>query len=162
MTGYPEGDGDTTSRTSTGSHLATSSSRPRSDNTGISKNQQRLLLVVKVIFGFILFTIVLVCTVFSKLTLVNLTSQLRMFTRCNDTLPSTCPKQIDEAGTRDEAVTIYWQLFFIIIIPTLLTFLRTLVFGVLGKTTKTFPWPKLSSGIAVSIPFCCMLYSVYM
>ena len=165
MSGYAEGggdgddDGDSKSHTSTGSHLTTSKNRPRSDQTGISKNGQRVLLAVKVIFGIILFTLVLVCTVFSKLTLVSLTSKLRISTRCNDTLADkSCPEQISAAGTH-QAVTIYWQLFFVIIIPTLLTFLRTLVFGVLGKTTKTYPWPKLWSGIAVSgtNSVCCML-----
>ena len=109
------------------------------DDSSESKRVKKLLFVVKVIFGIFFYVIVLVSTVFSKLTLVNLTHKLRTFT----TDPSNSkPKSL--------SVALYWQLLLVIMIPTFITFVRSLVSGVLGKTTKTFPWPTMRSAITVS------------
>ncbi len=110
-----------------------------------STEPTRAIFMIKVLFGFVFYILVLVCTVFSKLTLVKLTDNLREATFCNDS--STAKECKSKDGL---AVSLYWQLLLVMIIPTFIEFLRSLVFGVLGKTTKTYPWPRMKSIIVVS------------
>ena len=101
-----------------------------------SKRAKKLLFMIKVVFGIFFYAVVLVSTVFSKLTLVSLTEKLRTFPI------NSKPKNL--------SVALYWQLLLVIMIPTFITFVRSLVSGVLGKTTETFPWPTMRSAITVS------------
>ena len=112
----------------------------------------RVFFVIKAIFGFIFYLLVLVCTVFSKLTLVSLTDKLREITFCNDTTYKNCPGKIEDAKEKVPiAVSLYWQLLLVMMVPTFIAFLRSLVFGVLGKTKQSYPWPKMKSAIVVSM-----------
>ena len=105
-----------------------------------------LLFTIKTVIGFMFFLIVLGSAVLSKLTLVSLTDKLRSVT---DYPNFTIVSKEDET----KVVTIYWYLQFILLIPNVITLVRCLAFGVIGKTTKTFPWPKGRSIILVSA-FC--------
>ena len=89
--------------------------------------------------------VVLGSTVVSKLTLVGLTGRLRNATHSLNATRSNITLE-----ERNTAVTLYWYLQFIVLIPNVLTFLRCLVFGVLGKTTITFPWPNRRALVLVS------------
>lgn len=115
----------------------------------------RAFFTIKVLFGLVFYILVLVCTVFSKLTLVSLTDKLRSVTFCNnsDAIPekdrTTCTDDLSKNG--GSAVSLYWQLLLVMIVPTFIEFIRSLVFGVLGKTTRTYPWPRMKSAIVVSI-----------
>ena len=108
-----------------------SSAKQNMNSMGTIKSK-RLRYGIKAAIGFIFLVMVLGSSVLSKLTLVSLTDKLR-------------------AATGNEAVTLYWYLQFILLIPTFITFLRCLVFGVIGKTTKSFPWPKTKAIIFVSV-----------
>ena len=96
---------------------------------------KRLLFTLKVIIGFIFMVVVLGSSVLSKLTLLSLTDKLRSVSYSNTT-------QKIKPEDRDMAVTLYWYLQFILLIPNCITFVRCLAFGVIGKTTNSFPWPK--------------------
>ena len=91
--------------------------------------------------------LVLVCTVFSKLTLVSLTDKLRSATH-NET--HLCDENCSPDPNHDAAVGLYWQLLLVMIIPNIISFLRSLLFGVLRKTKKNFPWPTYLAIFIVS------------
>ena len=105
----------------------------------MSKGTRRVLYALKVFIGMLLFVFVLACSVFSKLALVSITDQLGSVT-WNITASGTPAP--DEIAKRSHAARLYWQLFFIVILPNVLAFARSFVFGVFGKTKKSFPWPK--------------------
>ena len=131
----------------------------------------RVFFVIKVLFGIIFFLLVLVCTVFSKLTLVSLTDKLRELSFCNNTTVNPTYTEKSE-NSLPMLVSLYWQLLLVMVIPTFIVFMRSLVFGVLGKTTQTYPWPKMKSAILVSFdlvqpidviecyPSCSVLHTV--
>ncbi len=83
---------------------------------------KRVLLGIKAAIGLVFLIVILASAVLSKLTLVTLTDQLR----------------VADGVTR---VTLYWYLQLILLVPSFITFIRCLVVGVIGKTTKSFPWP---------------------
>ena len=105
----------------------------------MSKGTRRVLYALKFFIGMLLFVFVLACSVFSKLALVSITDQLGSVT-WNITASGTPAP--DEIAKRSHAARLYWQLFFIVILPNVLAFARSFVFGVFGKTKKSFPWPK--------------------
>ena len=108
---------------------------------------KRLLFTIKAGIGFVILVLVLGSSVLSKLTLVSLTDRLRSVTY----FPANASKKDITAEGRSTAVTLYWYLQLVLLIPNFITFLRCLAFGVLGKTTKTFPWPKGTAVFYVSI-----------
>ena len=114
----------------------------------MSKGTRRVLYALKFFIGMLLFVLVLACSMFSKLTLVSITDQLRNVTG-NITASGT--RDPDEIANRSRATRLYWQLFFIMVLPNVLTFARSFVFGVFGKTKKSFPWPMPSAILLVCL-----------
>ena len=84
----------------------------------------------------------------SKLTLVSLTDALKNHIFQNSSIKNLTWK--DHPEDKESAVSIYWQLLLVMVVPNLLTFLRCLCFGFLGKTTNSYPWPKRWAAILVS------------
>ena len=129
--------------------------------TGATESQNNFKCkkyATKVFIGIVLLTFVLVCTVFSKLTLVSLTDRLRSVTAVHFN-ESQAYLYDDNQGEitlipflveNDLAVSLYWQLLHIVIVPNIISFLRSLAFGVLGKTSKNFPWPGRKAVLIVS------------
>ena len=118
----------------------------RGADVQVSKSTRRLLYAVKFFIGVVLFILVLGCSMFSKLSLVSITDKLRTVT-WNRSQSEKSRAEIAELT--DEAATLYWQLFFVMILPNVLTFGRSFVFGVFGKTRKSFPWPTPSAVLLV-------------
>ena len=114
----------------------------------MSKGTRRALYALKFFIGMLLFVFVLACSMFSKLTLVSITDQLRSVT-WNITASGT--RVPDEIASRSRATRLYWQLFFIMVLPNVLTLARSFVFGVFGKTKKSFPWPMPSAILLVCL-----------
>ena len=102
------------------------------------------LMGLKIFSEIFLSCLVLICTVFSKLSLVGLTDDLsevsRLVTNGSGSDPSTVAR----------AVALYWQLLLILLIPNFVTFLRCMLFGCLGKSGSSFPFPTKMALIAVS------------
>ena len=92
-------------------------------------------MLLKFTIGTLLLLTAIVFTVLSKLTLISMTSRLSYALAVKET---------------SAAVSLYWQLLFVMMAPQCITFLRTMVRGVCGKTTDTFPWPTLLAGLMVS------------
>ena len=112
------------------------------------------LLMLKIGFGFILFAVVLVSSVLSKLTLVSLTDSLRYHTWMYQN-KSIDPMEEDEtkwvSEHRDATISLYWHLLLILLVPNCVAFLRCLFFGALGKTRQSYPWPRVRATLLVSI-----------
>ena len=87
-----------------------------------------MLFGIKAAIGLVFLILVLACTVLSKLTLVTLTDQLRI-------------AEGDSPEDHATRVTFYWYIQLILLIPSFITFVRCFIVGVIGKTTKSFPWP---------------------
>lgn len=123
----------------------------------MSKGTRRVLYALKFFIGILLFVFVLACSIFSKLTLISITDQLRNIT-WNITVSGTPAP--DEIANRSHAARLYWQLFLIVVLPNVFAFVRSFVFGVFGKTKKSFPWPVPSSILLVSpmidVSICCI------
>ena len=127
------------------------------------------IFAAKVFFGIVLLAFILVCTVFSKLTLVSLTDRLRSVTAVHFNESRTYLYDEDQGETtlipflaeHDIAVSLYWQLLLIFIVPNIISFLRSLAFGVLGKTQKNFPRPEAYAIFLVSsiLLVCCKHYT---
>ena len=98
-------------------------------------------MAVKVLFGVLLFLTVLTCNVLSKLTLVSLTE--RLWAASHNASNTSALQPTIQAIVPNKAVTLYWQLFLVLIIPSCITFIRSFVFGVLGKSSKSYPWPSI-------------------
>ena len=76
--------------------------------------------------------------VLSKVSLVTITGRMFDLTRYPD--GNTLPRSV-----------LFIQLTLLLVIPELISFMRCLVWGVIGKTTKRFPWPSRSAFIWVSL-----------
>ena len=116
------------------------------NDSGVDRRTRRVLFGIKAIIGFVLFVIVLACTVLSKVTLVSMTDELRNHMWALTHANGTNTKRED----RGAAAVLYWRLLFVMILPSFVTFLRSFFFGVFGKTRKSFPWPKPKAILMVS------------
>ena len=103
--------------------------------------------ITKFLVGTLLFSIVITCTVLSKLSLISLVSQ---FNKTIDGINSVNNSEAIQLSLHDRAAGIFWQMLFIILIPQFVTFFRALLFGVCGKQSRTFPWPTLKATLKVS------------
>ena len=110
----------------------------------VSPFTKRVLLCIQGIIGILLFAIVLVCSLLSKLSLLSITDRLRQLTIANGSNSTA-------KAARNEAAGLYWQLFFVMVLPNCVTFVRSFVFGVFGKTRKSYPWPSRWALLGVSI-----------
>ena len=110
-----------------------------------SVKTKKVLLGIKGFIGVIFLFIVLVSSVLSKLTLISLADRLRNATY----YPNASKRDVTEQE-RTTAVTLYWYLQFVLLIPNFITLVRCLAFGVIGKTTRTYPWPKARAIFLVS------------
>ncbi|CAI8032189.1 Chitin synthase chs-2, partial [Geodia barretti] len=107
--------------------------------SAISRNK-KLRLGLRLVIGFVLLLAVLGCVAGSKLTLVALANKLRHVT-VNQT-----KQELKDRST--DISRLYWQLVIILVLPHCLTFVRSAVVGVIGKTRKAHPWPRRSALIA--------------
>ena len=126
-----------------------SSSRISNQEEIIQEKRKTLLFCIKVIVAIIFFFIVLGSATLNKLTVISLIGRMRSATFFfNSSTNEITPEK------RQTTVTLYWYFQLVLLIPNCITFLRCLAFGVLGKTTKTFPWPTRKAIVSVSTQLC--------
>ena len=106
-----------------------------------------MLFGIKTAIGLVFLIVVLVCAVLSKLTLVTLTDQLRV------------TEQDSPGNHATKRVTLYWYIQLILLIPSFITFVRCVVVGVIGKTTKSFPWPTGKAILYVRLSVLSIIFS---
>eukprot|EP00731_Ephydatia_muelleri_P007927 Em0004g265a len=121
---------------------------PGDDNpAALTESMQRCKtvswIVIKFLVRVLLFSIVVTCTVFSKLSLISLVSRLN---ETIDDIHRTNDSEATLTPLHDRAAGFFWQLLFIILIPQFVTLFRALLFGVF----KSGPWPTLRAILAVS------------
>ena len=96
------------------------------------------LRIIKWTALFLIGACVLVGTVLSKISLVSITGRMFNLTRFPD--EHVLPRSV-----------LFIQLTFFLVIPEIVSFIRCLVWGVIGKTTESFPWPTISAFVLVSL-----------
>ncbi len=103
------------------------------------------------LFQVVPFLLMLTCTVFSKISLLNLTNQLRLLTWVNCNGNSTDNECLDQVDMQDEAeaIAVFWYIVIILMTPNLHTFIKSFL-GVLWKSSQQNPWPSVVSGFVVS------------
>jgi len=101
-----------------------------------------LLRIIKIVALLLIASCTLVGTVFSKISFVSITS--RMYTLYTDTSSADSDKS-----------QIFVQLVFILVVPEIVCLLHCLVWGVIGKTDRSFPWPSGKAVLLVSTRLNC-------
>ena len=106
------------------------------DVAAVEPTHSNLLRVIKIVALFLIAACTLVGTVFSKISFVSITS--RMYTLYTDNAGNPIKSQI------------FVQLVFVLIVPEIVCFFHCLVWGVIGKTDRSFPWPRWRAMLLVS------------
>lgn len=108
--------------------------------SGGEANQQPLILrIIKWIALGLIALCVCAGTVLSKVTLVSITGRMFRLSRDSHLEDLTTPRSV-----------LFIQLTFVLVIPEVISFVSCLVRGVIGKTTKSFPWPSRRALFLVS------------
>jgi len=112
-----------------------SDDKKRDDSKG--NRQLWILRIAK----FVAISFVVLCamigTSVNKVTLASITGKMHKLSNCTNTTNSTLSS---EDKTRIGSIC-YIELVVIMIIPDFVSFLRCLLWGVVGKNTDTYPWP---------------------
>ena len=105
---------------------------------------------VRVAVRLLLFLLVLSALVASKVSLVTILGRLRSMTNYSLSAESGTSNDVaDTDGDIKTAVGLYWQLLLILVIPNMITWVRALFNGVIGKSASQ-PWPKYKAILMVS------------
>lgn len=142
----------------TSDHIGVNSDSPQviikpaniqSEDSESAKLQSAKLHAFHTLIQAVPFLLMLICTVFSQISLVNLTNQLRLHTWINCSDNSTDNDCLNQLDTEDEAeaIAVFWYIVIILIIPNLHTFIMSFMHGVLSQQN---PWPSIVSGFVVS------------
>lgn len=102
------------------------------------------LMGLKVLVEIFLTCLVLLCTVFSKLSFVGITDDLAEVGRLVRNGSGSDPDIVARG------VSLYWQLLVVLLVPNCVTFLRCTLFGLVGKSSQSFPFPNQRAFLAVS------------
>ena len=111
---------------------AESPSKVKASQLQFYRNIKRIALVVIAIC-------VCVGGVVSKVTLVSITGRMFNLVSLRDGYTHTLPQS-----------ALFFQLTLILVIPEVISVIRCLIWGVIGKTSKSFPWPSRSALVVVS------------
>lgn len=96
-----------------------------------------VLRIIKVVSLLVIGACALVGMIFSKITFVSITG--RMYRLYTDSQQQNSAKSV-----------IFFQLVFILVIPEILSLGHCVIWGFIGKTSKTFPWPSWKAMALVS------------
>lgn len=111
-----------------------------------SKSRQTVHCLV-VTVKILMLLLVLVTLVVSKVSIATILAHLRNLSSeflADKAVPSTVVK-----AQHKTAAGLYWQLLFILMVPNIITWVRALINGVIGKSSSQ-PWPTLWAILGVS------------
>ena len=92
------------------------------------------------LFKLIVFLLVLVSAALSKVCFVNIAAQLN------------ANSSVGQGSGREKRRSVaFVQLVLVLCVPQAVTILKTLFLGILGKTTKHFPWPSKPALLKVCV-----------
>ena len=119
------------------------------DQTETEKSDKKNSVKVLVwIVKILLFLSVLSCLVLSKLTIIEMLAELHLMVNYTTRL-SNSSEFTNAPDDIQRTVNLYWQVLFVIMVPNVLTWLRSIFSGLLTKS-QSHPWPKRSAIILVS------------
>lgn len=106
--------------------------------------------LIRVAVKLLLFLLVLSALVAGKVSLVTILGHLRSMTNYSLNAESSTSNDVaDTEGDIKAAMGLYWQLLLILVIPNMITWVRALFNGVIGKSASQ-PWPKYKAIFMVS------------
>ena len=125
----------------------------RADSIVPDDKPDQCAVLSKRIVSFVLFAAILTFATFSKVCFVAIASKY------NDSLvvPSNDTGSVYEKSLQENSIT-FIQLVVILMTPQLFTAVRMFFGGIIGKSSKTFPWPSTFAIIIVSM---CVYFWVY-
>ena len=108
--------------------------------------------ILVVLVKLLLFVSVLTCLVFNKLTLIKIIADLHMLSNFSKNGSQSADQYSDQSkdSTLKQTANLYWILFFIVLVPNIITWIWSLFSGVMKKSSHC-PWPKYTAIIGVSI-----------
>ena len=108
----------------------------------------------------LLFGSVLTCLVLSKLTIIKIITDLHILRNISI---HQFANDHDTGKSLSRAANLYWMLFFIVMIPNLIAWIRATLNGLLRKSSS-HPWPKWSAflGVSKDMYFHLQLYIIVM
>ena len=114
----------------------------------------------------LIFIAIFICVgaVLSKVTLVSITARMynlssefseeaRMYNLSSEFSEEAKMYNLSSGFSEEETLlrsALFIQLIFLLVIPEAVSFIRCLIWGVIGKTTESFPWPSRIAFILVS------------
>ena len=124
------------------------------EENGTSSSQDQRIFqseksTVKIVVWFVkllLFGVVLTCLVLSKLTIIKIIAELHLLSNFS---VHYLPDDSSQHSSLTRAANLYWMLFFIVMIPNLIAWIRAIFNGLLTKS-PSHPWPKRSAMLGVS------------
>ena len=126
------------------------------DETSSSTQDQHIFQydksTVKIIVWFVkllLFCGILTCLVLSKLTILKIFADLYVLSNFSIYIVPENSTNSTSDTSLTRAANLYWMLFFIIMIPNLIAWIRAILNGLLTKS-PSHPWPKKSAVLIVS------------
>jgi len=102
-----------------------------------------ILRIIKIVALLLIAACTLVGTVFSKISFVSITGRMYSLYTEND------------RNSYEKSQT-FVQLVFVLIVPDILCFFHCLVWGVIGKTNRSFPWPRWRAMLLVRHNCLCV------
>ena len=114
------------------------------DLTKFLSHSANTLRAVKVVSLLLIGVFALFGMVFSKITFVSITSRMyTLYMHPNKT-------QDDHETISGNRSAIFFQIVVILIVPEIVCLGHCLIWGFIGKSSKTFPWPSWKSIVSVS------------
>ena len=117
----------------------------RHDSIILDEEPDRCAVLSKWIVSFVMFSAILVLATFSKVCFVAIASKY------NDSLvvPQSNETASPMKSLQENSIT-FIQLVVILMTPQLFTAIRMFFGGIVGKSSKTYPWPSTAAMIVVS------------
>ena len=108
-------------------------------------DEARPKYALRVLIKWIALLMVALCTltgtVVSKVSLVSITGRMYNLSELNLFNDSDCGEDSGNIKNNSTGSKLFIQLVLLLIVPELISFLRCLIWGVIGKTSTKFPWP---------------------
>ena len=113
-----------------------------------SKSRQTIHYFVQLVVKPFVCLLVLATLVASKVSITTMLARLHTMASFGGFSNRTISSD-DQHRTTMTAIRLYWQLLIILAVPNLITWVRSLFNGIIGKSA-TQPWPKKKAIIGVS------------
>ena len=113
-----------------------------------------------VLVKLLLFVSVLTCLVFNKLTLIKIIADLHLLSDFSKNGSQSANQYLAQSkdSTLKQTANLYWILFFIVLVPNIITWIRCIFSGVMKNSTHR-PWPTCLTTLVGLFIYC--MHAVY-